>query len=106
MQRVVVLGFDGALASAITGVVALFAMAGVSWNRIQQQDVQRLFKVSIATQGGQAIRCIKSLELQAHCSHQEMQTADIVVVPTIAAPIQYVLKQNPKLIPFPKSAHA
>ena len=42
MQRVVVLGFDGALASAITGVVDLFAMAGVSWNRIQQQDVQRL----------------------------------------------------------------
>jgi NCAIR mutase (PurE)-related protein len=35
MKKVVVLGFDGALASAITGVVDLFAMAGVSWNRIQ-----------------------------------------------------------------------
>lgn len=50
MQQVVILGFDGALASAITGVVDLFAMAGVSWNRIQQQDVQRLFKVRIASQ--------------------------------------------------------
>ena len=106
MQRVVVLGFDGALASAITGVVDLFAMAGVSWNRIQQQDVQRLFKVSIASQDGQPIRCINGLELQAHCSYQEIQTADIVVVPTIAAPIQDVLQQNPELIHFLKSAHA
>ncbi|WP_180077798.1 GlxA family transcriptional regulator [Acinetobacter sp. YH12208] len=106
MQRVVVLGFDGALASAITGVVDLFAMAGVSWNRIQQQDVQRLFKVSIASQDGQPIRCINGLELQAHCSYQEIQTADIVVVPTIAAPIQDVLQQNPELIQFLKSAHA
>lgn len=105
MQRVVVLGFDGALASAITGVVDLFAMAGVSWNRIQQQDVQRLFKVSIASQDGQPIRCINGLELQAHCSYQEIQTADIVVVPTIAAPIQDVLQQNPELIQFLKSAH-
>lgn len=106
MQRVVVLGFDGALASAITGVVDLFAMAGVSWNRIQQQDVQRLFKVSIASQDGQPIRCINGLELQAHCSYQEIQTADIVVVPTIAAPIQDVLQQNLELIQFLKSAHA
>ena len=106
MQRVVVLGFDGALASAITGVVDLFAMAGVSWNRIQQQDVQRLFKVSIASPDGQPIRCINGLELQAHCSYQEIQTADIVVVPTIAAPIQDVLQQNPELIQFLKSAHA
>lgn len=106
MQRVVVLGFDGALASAITGVVDLFAMAGVSWNRIQQQDVQRLFKVSIASPDGQPIRCINGLELQAHRSYQEIQTADIVVVPTIAAPIQDVLQQNPELIRFLKSAHA
>lgn len=106
MQRVVVLGFDGALASAITGVVDLFAMAGVSWNRIQQQDVQRLFKVSIASQDRQPIRCINGLELQAHCSYQEIQTADIVVVPTIAAPIQDALQQNPELIQFLKSAHA
>lgn len=100
MQDVVILGFDGALASAITGVVDLFAMAGVSWNRIQQQDVQRLFKVSIASPDGHPIRCINGLQLQAHVSYQEIQTADILVVPTIAAPIQDVLQQNPELIHF------
>ena len=62
MQQVVILGFDGALASAITGVVDLFAMAGVSWNRIQQQDVQRLFKVRIASPDGQPIRCINGIK--------------------------------------------
>ena len=106
MQQVVILGFDGALASAITGVVDLFAMAGVSWNRIQQQDVQRLFKVRIASSDGQPIRCINGLELQAHCAYKEIQTADILVVPTIAAPIQEVLDENPGLIQFLTSAHA
>src|SRR5690606_28591775 len=100
MQRVVVLNFDGALASAITGVVDLFAMAGVSWNRIQQQDVQRLFKVCIDSADGQPNRCINGLELQALCSSQDIQTADIAVVPTIAAPIQDVLQQNPERIWF------
>ena len=100
MQQVVILGFDGALASAITGVVDLFSMAGVSWNRIQQQDVKRLFKVSIASPDGQPIRCINGLELPAHCAYQEIQTADILVVPTIAAPIQEVLDQNPALVQF------
>ena len=105
MQQVVILGFDGALASAITGVVDLFAMAGVSWNRIQQQDVQRLFKVSIASPDGTSIRCINGLEIQAHCAYQEIQNADILVVPTIAAPIQEVLQQNSALIQYLKSAH-
>ena len=49
MIKIVVTAFDGALASTITGVVDLFSMAGVSWNRIQKQQVQRLFEVKIAS---------------------------------------------------------
>lgn len=98
MQRVVVLAFDGALASAITGVVDLFAMAGVSWNRIQQQEVRRLFQVEIASPDGKPIRCINGLMLQAHVAYADLQAADILVVPTIAAPILEVLQQNHLLI--------
>ncbi|TQR64764.1 GlxA family transcriptional regulator [Acinetobacter sp. RF14B] len=105
MQQIVILGFDGALASAITGVADLFAMAGVSWNRIQQQHVQRRFTVKVASPDGQAVRCINGLELQAHCAYHEIKNADILVVPTIAAPILEVLEQNRSLIEFLKTAH-
>lgn len=106
MKKVVVLGFDGALASAITGVVDLFAMAGVSWNRIQQTEVKKLFQVEIASPQGQPIRCINGMSIQAHCSYAEINDADLLVVPTIAAPIIAILEQHSELIDFLQHADA
>lgn len=102
MIKIVVLAFNGALASAITGVVDLFSMTGVSWNRIQNQAVQRLFEVDIATADGQSIQCINGIRLEADCSFAEIEHADILIVPTIGAPILNVLENNPKLINFLK----
>ena len=102
MKKVVVLGFDGALASAITGVVDLFAMAGVSWNRIQQQEIHRLFQVEIASAQGQAIRCINGILIQAHLAYADIKDVDIAIVPTIAGPIIETLQQNPELIRYLK----
>ena len=104
MKKVVVLGFDGALASAITGVVDLFAMAGVSWNRIQQQEIHRLFQVEIASAQGQAIRCINGVLIQAHLAYADIKDVDIAIVPTIAGPIIETLQQNPELICYLKEA--
>ncbi|CAB1221802.1 GlxA family transcriptional regulator [Acinetobacter bouvetii] len=100
MIQVIILGFDGALASAITGVLDLFSMAGVSWNRIQKQQVQRLFNVNIATANGHSIQCINGLKIEAHLVFKEIKAADLIVIPTIAAPIDTVLAQNAELIEF------
>lgn len=80
MKKIIILAFDGALASAITGVVDLFAMAGVSWNRIQKQNVQRLFQVKIASQHGQAVQCINGIKLYADLAFSEITDADIIIV--------------------------
>ena len=103
MKKIIILAFDGALASAITGVVDLFAMAGVSWNRIQKQNVQRLFQVKIASQHGQAVQCINGIKLYADLAFSEITDADVIIVPTIGAAILDVLAQNSALIELLKT---
>ena len=100
MKQVVILAFDGALASAITGIVDLFSMAGASWNRIQNQQIERLFEVKIASPKGQSIQCINGIKMHAELSYQEIQYADLVVVPTIGAALLSVLQRTPELIIF------
>ena len=100
MKQVVILAFDGALASAITGIVDLFSMAGTSWNRIQNQQIERLFEVKIASPKGQSIQCINGIKMHAELSYQEIQYADLVVVPTIGAALLSVLQRTPELIIF------
>lgn len=105
MIKIVVTAFDGALASTITGVVDLFSMAGVSWNRIQKQQVQRLFEVKIASPQGQPVQCINGIQIAAHVAYADIQYADIIIVPTIAAPIVTVLEQRADLIELLRYAH-
>ena len=105
MIKIVVVAFNGALASAITGIFDIFAMAGASWNRIQNKDVQRLFEVRIATDDGESIQCINGIRLQADCSFDQIDQADILIVPTIGASILDVLSSNAKLIQFLKKQY-
>ncbi len=98
MLNIVVLGFDSALASAITGVMDLFALAGVTWNRVQGEEVGRHFNVCIASPDGQPIRCINGIQIAAQLSYADIQQVDAIIVPTIGGPIDEVLAQNPELL--------
>ena len=110
MINIYVLGFNQALASAITGVVDLFALAGVTWNRIQQQDTAMAFHVQLASEQGKNIQCINGLQLAAHCSFSDVESiiekqcskltpeTNILIVPTIGGPIQQAFNNNPALI--------
>ena len=104
MIKIVVVAFDGALASAITGVADLFSMAGASWNRIQKQDIQRLFQVQIASPMDLPVHCINGITIFAETSYADIEYTDVIVVPTIGARIQDVLSQNPELIHLLKIA--
>ena len=105
MINVVVLGFDQALASAITGVVDLFAMAGVTWNRIQGEPTEPVFKTLIASKDQQDIQCSNGLKLAAHLSFDDITQAQVIIVPTIGGPINQVLAFNPELISLLQKAH-
>jgi transcriptional regulator GlxA family with amidase domain len=116
MINIYILGFDQALASAITGIVDLFALSGVTWNRIQQQKTAMAFNVQLASEQGRNIQCINNLLLAPHCSFGDLDNAlnqqpaevlesNILVVPTIGGPIQQTLDNNPQLIQLLRKAH-
>ncbi|PXX89707.1 AraC family transcriptional regulator [Marinobacter vulgaris] len=102
MRTVFIIGFDGALASAITGIIDLFRLAGVTWARINDMPPEQEFTTRLLTDGGKPCRCINGITLLADGDWQDYPAgdsgADLVIVPTIGAPIGQVLTANPELI--------
>lgn len=99
MRTVSVIGFDGALASAITGIIDLFRLAGVTWARINDMPPAQEFTTRLLTQDGKPCRCINGITLLPDGDwNTQPAEADLVVVPTIGAPIAQVLEANSGLI--------
>lgn len=98
MQTITVIGFDGALASAITGVIDLFRLAGVTWARIHGEAPQRHFETRLLTRDGTPCRCINGIGLLADGAWAEAAETDLVVIPTIGGPIEAVLAENRALV--------
>jgi len=94
LKQVAIIGFDQALATAITGIMDLFRMAGVTWARIHEQQPKPHFEVMLATPGGRPCRCVNGLTLQAHCSWENLGSPDVVMLPTIGGEIDRTLAEN------------
>ncbi|MBW0147008.1 GlxA family transcriptional regulator [Marinobacter arenosus] len=100
MHTVSIIGFDGALASAITGIIDLFRLAGVTWARIHGEPPEPMFRTRLLTQTGDPCRCINGITLLAdgRWDADAQPAADIIIVPTIGAPIPDVLSRNAELV--------
>lgn len=101
-----ILGFDYALATAITGVIDLLSMAGVTWNMLNQMPMTPYFRVEIATRDGGPFRCLNNLILHAHRRIDEIEETDLLLVPTIAGNIDKTLSYNPEIIDCLRRHHA
>ncbi|MCC2615383.1 helix-turn-helix domain-containing protein [Aestuariibacter halophilus] len=100
MHQVTIVGFDQAYASAITGALDLFALAGVSAQRMASQPVTPLFSVQIAAWQKQPVRCINQLTLQSQVAIQDVSHTDVLLIPTIGGDPDRVLSDNRRLLPF------
>lgn len=102
MRTVSIIGFDGALASAITGVIDLFRLAGVTWARINGEPPEPQFTTRLLTKDGAPCRCINGLTILPDGAWDDRQpsedSTDLVIIPTIGGPIERVLAKNPELI--------
>ncbi|OZG74989.1 AraC family transcriptional regulator [Hahella sp. CCB-MM4] len=98
MQKVTILGFDLALSSAITGIVDILSMAGVTWNFWQHQPTAPRFQVQLASVDGGPVRCLNKMQLEAHLRFDQVEADHILVVPTIAGEIDVALERNRELI--------
>ncbi|MEE4246074.1 MAG: helix-turn-helix domain-containing protein [Kangiellaceae bacterium] len=98
MFKVTILGFKHAYASAITGAIDLFSLAGVTWQRMHGSQPIKQFNVELATVGGEAIQCINRIELSGQVDIAEVKHTDLLLVPTIGGPLDEVLAENQSLI--------
>ena len=63
MYQVSVLAYDGVFASALTGVMDLLNLTGVTWNRIHGEPLNRQFKVQVVSRGGEPVRCTAGMRI-------------------------------------------
>ena len=98
MIKVVILGFEYAFATAVTGVVDLLSTAGTAWNFFQGKSLAPKFEVRLASRDGQAIQCLNAMTLQAHCSFADIGQADVIMVPSIGGQVDVALRRNPDMV--------
>ncbi|MGQ8363818.1 GlxA family transcriptional regulator [Glaciecola sp. 1036] len=98
--KVVILAFDGALASAITGAMDIFSFVGISWQRFNNTPLEPRFEVSIASLHQQPVRCTNQLLLQPQQDIAQVNGIDILLIPTIGGDIDKVLENNRQLLPY------
>ena len=95
---VTVLGFNQALASAITGALDVFAFAGISWQRIHDLPTSPQFKVQLASHHGQSILCSNQVLLQPNIAIEDVSHTDVLLIPTIGGDIDEVLNDTQPLL--------
>lgn len=105
MHHVTILGFDYAFSSAITGISDLLSTAGVTWNYIHGQALEKKFAVEIATFDGRPVRCANGIEIRAHKAIHEIDNTDLLLIPTIAGDIGQTLQLNQALLPWIVEQH-
>ena len=96
---VTVLGFNGAFASAITGALDIFSLAGVSWQRFNGKPVAPAFHTQIASLNGDAFTCNNRIQLAADCDIAQLTTSNILLVPTIGGDVDKVLAESKEILP-------
>lgn len=100
MHTVTIVGFDEAYASAITGALDLFSLAGIAWEHMRGEVGERRFRVQLASRGGRPVQCINHIGLNNPMPLEEVRHTDLLLVPTIGGPIDRVLANNQELLPI------
>ncbi len=102
---VTILGFNHVLSSALTGALDIFALAGVSWQRIHGQEAQPRFHVQIASFNGLPITCTNQLIVTPHVAIEDVKQTDLLLIPTIGGDIASVIADNQHLFVYMKTLH-
>jgi transcriptional regulator GlxA family with amidase domain len=99
MQKVTILGCYNSMATTIFGPMDILNQAGRLWNRVRKTPQTPDFDVVIASADGQPIQCLNKVAVQPHCSIDDIETTDLIVIAS-ATYIDEILQKNPELIPW------
>src|SRR5690554_3458746 len=82
-------------------MIDLFRLAGVTWARIHGEQPSAQFRTRLLTENGEPCQCINGVTILADGSWQDvddLRADDVLIIPTIGAPIDEILKTNNPLI--------
>ncbi len=99
MKKVTILGLYNTMATTIFGPMDILNQAGRLWNRVSKCQQTPFFEVTIASVDGQPIRSVNNIQIQPHCSINQIQQTDLIIIAS-ATYIGKILEQNPELVPW------
>ena len=91
-----------ALASTITGIMDIFNMSGVTWNRLKHKPRDYHFDVRLVSVDGESINCMGDVNLKMHGSIDDVTDADLILIPTLAGNPEKTMELNHLVIPWLK----
>ena len=104
MKRATILGLYNSMATTIFGPMDILNQAGRLWSRLGKTNRTPLFDVTIASADGQPIRSVNRVQIQPHCSINEIENMDLLIIAS-ATYIDKILKKNPELVPWIRYHH-
>jgi transcriptional regulator GlxA family with amidase domain len=99
MKKVTIIGLYNSMATTIFGPMDILNQAGRLWNRVSHSPQTPFFDVTIATADGLPIRSVNNIYIQPHCSIEEVQQTDLIIIAS-ATYIEKILEKNPELVPW------
>jgi transcriptional regulator GlxA family with amidase domain len=97
MKKVTILAPYNTMATTVFGPMDVFNQAGRLWSRLIKAPPKPLFEVTIASADGQPIRSVNNIQIQPHCSIEDVQQTDLIVISS-ATYIEKILEKNPELV--------
>ncbi len=99
MKKVTILGLYNTMATTIFGPMDILNQAGRLWNRMSRSPQTPFFDVTIVSADGQPIRSVNNIQIQPHCSINQIEQTDLIIIAS-ATYIDKILEKNPELIPW------
>lgn len=105
MKQIAILGIQHTIATTVFGPMDVFSQAGILWNLIHGQAITPFFKVKIVTWDGEPVTCLNNIPLPPHCSVRDLDTPDLIIVPSIAD-VKKTIALNQGLLKWLQQKHA
>jgi transcriptional regulator GlxA family with amidase domain len=97
MKNITILALNGSVASTITGPMDVFYLAGILYNVICGMKPTPYFKVRIATLDGKPAKCLNRFMIQPHCSLQDIEDTDLIMISALAGDVLGALNPDNEL---------
>ncbi len=91
------MGLYNSMATTIFGPMDILNQSGRLWNRLNNAKHTPFFDVTIASVDGHPIRSVNRVEINPHCSIDQIDNTDLIIIAS-ATYIDKILKKTPHLV--------